>query len=223
MEIPCYKCRQAVEEGVPFCPHCAAPQIRVVVTQPEPVAVGALDAVMSPANPQAAPRPNSVSVLALPLSWTDAIRPCALAALSGTLLMALGLNPLVGMLSAGFLAVVFYRQRRPGSDIRALMGARLGALSGLLGFVMMAILEALAVLTLHKGPEIRKALLDAIAQAGARTADPQVLAVFERFKTPEGLEFLMIVGLIFSFLAAIVLAAIGGALGGAILGRQSKP
>lgn len=136
--------------------------------------------------------------------------------------MALGLHPLVAMLSAGFLAVVFYRQRRSGSDIRAFVGARLGALSGLLWFGMSAILEAVAVIALHKGPEIRKALIDIINQTAARTSDPQVLAVFERFKTPEGLEFLMIFGLIFSFLAAVALGAIGGALGGSILGRYSK-
>jgi hypothetical protein len=221
MENPCYKCGQAVEEGIPFCPHCGAPQIRVVITQPAPAAVGALDSAIPAADPQAMPEANPV--LALPVSWTDAIRPCALAALAATLLMALGLTPLVAMLSAGFLAVVFYRQRRSGLDIRPVMGARIGALSGLLWFAMCAILEALTVLLLHKGPEIRKALVDVITQAASRTNDPQVLSLFERFKTPEGLEFLMIFGLIFSFLFAIVLGAIGGALGGIILGRRSKP
>ena len=34
MEQPCYKCRQLVEEGRPFCPHCGAPQIRVLVAEP---------------------------------------------------------------------------------------------------------------------------------------------------------------------------------------------
>ena len=36
MEQPCYKCGQTVEEGIPFCPHCSAPQIRVVVAEPAP-------------------------------------------------------------------------------------------------------------------------------------------------------------------------------------------
>jgi hypothetical protein len=222
MENPCYKCGQAVEEGTPFCPHCAAPQIRVLVVQPTPAAVAALDSAVG-ADAAATPGVNPVPVLSLSPTWTGSVRPCALAALTATLLMALGLYPLVAMLSAGFLAVLFYRQRRPGSDIHTRVGARLGAMSGLLWFGMSAILEALAVLALHKGPEIRKALIDIINQTAARTADPQVLAVFERLKTPEGLEFLMIFALIFSFLAAVSLAAIGGALGGAILSRRDRP
>lgn len=221
MENPCYKCGQAVEEGVPFCPHCAAPQIRVVVARPTPVSVAGLDSAVA-TDAVAASGIDPVPVLSLPPSWTDSIRPCALAALSAALLLALGLYPLVAMLSSGFLAVFFYRQRRPGANIRPAVGVRLGALSGLLWFVMTALLEALAVLVLHKGPEIRKALIDALTQVASRTTDPQVLAVFEHFKTPEGLELLMIFGMIFSFFAAVVLAAIGGALGGAILGRRSK-
>jgi hypothetical protein len=49
-----------------------------------------------------------------------------------------------------------------------------------------------------------------------------VLAVFERLKTPGGLEFLMLSGLVFAFFAAIILGGLGGALGGVILGRRDK-
>lgn len=161
-------------------------------------------------------------MLALPMTWSGALRPCALAALVATLLMSLGLNPFVAMISVGFLAVVFYRQRQPGSIIRPSAGARIGALSGLLWFAMSSILEALLVLFLHKGPEIRKGLMTVIEQAAARTSDPQTLAVFERLKTPDGLDFLMIFGLISGFFAAIILAAIGGALSGTIFGRRPK-
>jgi len=157
------------------------------------------------------------------MRWSHAIQPCALAALVATLLMVLGLNPFVAMISVGFLAVVFYRQRRPGTVIKTPAGAKLGALSGLLWFGMASILEALIVLLLHKGPEFRKELIDRIQQAASQTSDPQALAVFDRLKTPDGLVFLMLFGLIFAFFAAIILAAAGGALGGAILGRKDQP
>jgi hypothetical protein len=49
-----------------------------------------------------------------------------------------------------------------------------------------------------------------------------VVAVFERFKSQGGLEFLMLMGLVFAFLASIVLGSLGGALGGAILGRRDR-
>jgi hypothetical protein len=46
--------------------------------------------------------------------------------------------------------------------------------------------------------------------------------MFERFKTPGGLEILMLASLVFAFLASIVLGGLGGVLGGAILGRRNR-
>lgn len=222
MEQPCYKCGQMVEEGRPFCPHCLAPQIRVVVAEPAPVAASFGESPASaPAQP-ARPANETVPVLALPMHWSHALKPCALAAVVASVLMLLGLNLLVAMFSVGFLAVVFYRQFQPNLEVRAWAGARLGALSGLLWFATSAILEAIVVLVMHKGPEIRKGLLEAIDQAASRTADPQMLAVFEKLRTPEGLEFLLIFFLIFGFFTAIVLGAAGGALSGSVLGRRAK-
>ena len=222
MEQPCYKCGQAVEEGVAFCPHCSAPQIRVVVAEPVLAPSVDADSVATSQSAAVLPASQTVPVLALPMQWSQAIRPCGLAALVASLLMSLGLNPFVAMLSVGFLAVIFYRQHHPGAAIKTAAGARIGALSGLLWFAISSILEAAIVLLLHKGPEIRTELLAKIEQAAGQTTDPQTLAVFDRFKTPGGLEFLMVFGLIFAFLASIVLASLGGALGGALLGRREK-
>ena len=221
MEQSCYKCRQAVEEGTAFCPHCSAPQIRVVIAEPAaPLAYAAAGAESQDST--ALPASQIVPVLALPMQWSQALRPCALAALVASLLMSLGLNPFVAMFSVGFLAVVFYRQSQRGIMIKTSSGAALGALGGLLWFAMSSIFEALVVIFLHKGPELRNELLAKIQQAASQTSDPQVEAVFERFKSQGGLEFLMLMGLVFAFLASIVLGSLGGALGGAILGRRDR-
>ena len=221
MEQSCYKCRQAVEEGTAFCPHCSAPQIRVVIAEPAaPLAYAAAGAESQDST--ALPASQIVPVLALPMQWSQALRPCALAALVASLLMSLGLNPFVAMFSVGFLAVVFYRQSQRGIMIKTSSGAALGALGGLLWFAMSSIFEALVVIFLHKGPELRNELLAKIQQAASQTSDPQVGAVFERFKSQGGLEFLMLMGLLFAFLASIVLGSLGGALGGAILGRRDR-
>jgi len=221
MEQPCYKCGEAVEEGIPFCPHCSAPQIRVVMTEPAPGPTASTDTGNLPGS-AGLPASQTVPVLALPMQWSQAIKPCALAALVASLLMSLGLNPFVAMLSVGFLAVVFYRQRQPGTTIRPGVGARVGVLGGLLWFAISAILETLVVIFLHKGPEIKNELMARIEQAASRTTDPQALAVFDRLKTPGGLEFLMVFGLIFAFLASVVLASLGGALGGTVFRRGDK-
>jgi len=220
MDHPCYKCGQSVEEGTPFCLHCSAPQIRVVVAEPAtvPAAELAATAQISDDVPAAETLPGTV----LSMRWSQAIQPCALAALVATLLMVLGLNVFVTMISVGFLAVVFYRQRHPGVVIKARAGAKLGALSGLLWFGAASVLEAILATILHKGTEVRSELIKRIDQAASQTTDPQTLAMFERFKTPAGIEALMLIGLACAFLAAIILAALGGALGGAIFGRKEK-
>lgn len=222
MEQSCYKCGQLVEEGRPFCPHCAAPQIRVLI--PEPVAAAApyaeADAISQ--SPHDLPSSQIIPVLALPMSWSNALKPCALAALVATVLMGLNLNALVAMLIAGFLAVVFYRQQRPGIDIKPTNGARLGAMSGLLWFAMVAILLTIGVLLLHKGPEVQKFFRDGIDQAVLRASDPQAADIAKWFKTGEGLQVFMILAIVIGFAAAIVLGAIGGALGGTIFRRRDK-
>lgn len=212
-----------MEEVRPFCPHCGAPQIRVLIAEPAGATIPTAEAAAIPQLSASLPASQTVPVLAVPMQWSQALKPCTLAAGVASLLMLLGLNPFVGMVSVGFLAVVFYRQLRPQASIRPGTGARLGALSGLICFAMASIVEAMLVLVLHRGAEIRQALLTAINQAAARTADAQALAMFEHFRSPEGLEFLMVFGLLFGLIAAIVLSALSGALGGAVLGPRRKP
>jgi len=220
MEHPCYKCGQVVDEGRPFCPHCAAPQIRVVVAQPD--AARAL--AEGPSDAQEAPLPASqtVPVLALPMQWSQALKPCALAALIASLLMSLGLYPFVAMVVVGFLAVIFYGYGRRGDALRPSTAARIGALSGLLWFAVSSILETTIILILHKGPDLRKAMLDILDQTVSRTSDLQAQEMLTRFKTPQGIEILMVLGLVVGFVGVIVLAAFGGVLGGAFLGRRGK-
>ncbi len=219
MEQPCYRCGQSVEEGIPFCPHCSAPQIRVVVAEAVPAASADI-AVSAPGT--ALPASPGVTGFDLPSRWSETLKPCALAAFVAFLLMFLGLNPFVDMISVGFLAVVFYRQREPGTVLRLTIGARLGAVSGLLWFAITSILEVLGVLVLHKGPEIRNEVIARIGQAASQTTDPQALALFDKLKTPAGIEFLMLFGVIFAFIASILLASLGGVLGSAILGRSRR-
>jgi hypothetical protein len=137
--------------------------------------------------------------------------------------MVLGLNPFVAMLSVGFLAVAFYRQREPVSPLRAGIGARLGAMSGLFFFGMSTALVTLRVIFLHEGDELRRKLLEQVQQAAARYPDPQYQAGLDFFRSPAGLVFMVIFLLVFLFLACLVLGALGGVLGGTILGRRDKP
>jgi hypothetical protein len=220
MEQPCYKCGQAVEEGRPFCPHCAAPQIRVLLPDPEPAAGSFAEAISTSNQHIDLPASQTLPVLALPMQWSQALKPCALAAVVASVLMSLGLNPFVAMFSVGFLAVVFYRQGRREVNIKARTGAALGSLGGLLWFAISAILETSLILLTNKGGELRAELLSRVQQAASQTTDPQVLAVFDRFKTPEGLQMLMLIGILFALFASIALGGLGGTVAGTLFKRR---
>jgi hypothetical protein len=222
MDHPCYKCAQLVEDGVPFCAHCSAPQIRVIMPDPPPLPVP------SPDEPAALPGhsgfPAAASPLVyLPFKWSRTLQPCALSALISVILIGLGLNPFVAMLGSGLLAVVFYRRQSPENSIKAGMGARLGAITGLLCFAMAVILESSVVAVAHKGPEVRIAMLQMLDQAAAKANDPQVVAAYDYFKSPPGLAAMLVLALVFAFFAALILGTIGGALGGVFLGRRNRP
>jgi hypothetical protein len=220
MEQPCYKCGQTVEEGLAFCPHCAAPQIRVVIAEPALSPASSLAAL--PGSPAAADV-ATVPSITLPMSWSLSAQPCALAALIAALAMVLKLVvPLIAVFGAGFLAVAFYRRRAPENAIHAKTGARLGAVCSFFCFGMWTMLESVKILVLHEGGEIRRNLLDLIQQTAARNPDPQLQQGLDYLRSPGGLVFLMVFLLIFGLATFLVLGTLGGALGGTVFGRRDR-
>lgn len=222
MEQPCYKCGQLVAEGRPFCQHCFAPQIRVLVAEPV-AAPASISESASSAAPASRSASETVPVLAVPTGWSQTLKPCALAAVVASVLMALGLNLLVAMFSVGFLAVLFYRQGQPTIPLRAGIGLRLGALGGTFSFGFTAALLAFAAMV----PELRTKLHQQIMEnaekwAGTHPGDPQIQAALDQLKTPEGFVTAMIVGGILLLVVSILLGGLGGTLGAAILGRRQR-
>ncbi len=216
MEQPCYKCGQVVEQGIPFCPHCSAPQIRVVVAEPVPALAAAAEGGTT--SQGALPASQTVPVLALPMSWSQALKPCALAVVVASLLMVLGLNSLVAMLSIGFLAVAFYRRRKPDASIRAIDGAGLGALGGILWFGMFLFLLTLLVVALREAPGLQDQLLQQLHQAASSPSASQIQEFLDHTKTASGLAGMVLSALV----SALILGTLGGALGGAVFGRRDK-
>ncbi|HTT19924.1 MAG TPA: hypothetical protein VMG82_13320 [Candidatus Sulfotelmatobacter sp.] len=216
MDQPCYKCAQLVEEGRVFCPHCKAPQIRVIVAEPATLPAAA-------PQPSALPAAETVPVIAVPMGWDQAAQPCAVAALIGALSMVFQLIvPVIAALGAGFLAVALYRRRNPEIAVHARTGARLGAICGFFCFGMTATLAALRVAILHEGGKIRATLLDVIQQQAARYPDPQFQPTLEFFRAPAGLLVMLVFSLIAGLIIFILLGMLGGALGGVGLSRRDR-
>jgi hypothetical protein len=206
-----------VDEGRVFCPHCRAPQIRVIIAEPATVPA------TTPAQPAPLTASETVPVIAVPMSWNQAAQPCAVAALIGALGIVLQLIvPVIAAIGAGFLAVALYRRRNPHISVHARTGARLGAICGFFCAGMTAILGALRVAALHEGNKIRTGLLDIIQQQAGRYNDSQSQAAFEFFRSPSGLLLLLVFMFIFGLITLILLGMLGGALGGAGLSRRDR-
>jgi hypothetical protein len=206
-----------VEEGRVFCPHCKAPQIRVIVAEPV-AAVSAAAAAQAQLTSS-----ETVPVIAVPMSWSQAAQPCAIAALIAALGIVFQLIvPMIAAIGAGFLAVALYRRRNPEIALRARTGARLGAVCGFFCFGMTAILGALRVAILHEGGKIRTSLLGMIQQQAGRYSDPQSQAMFEFFQSPTGFLLLLVFMFILGLITLILLGTLGGALGGAGLSRRDR-
>jgi hypothetical protein len=130
-------------------------------------------------------------------------------------------SPGLGMLAAGFLAVVLYRRRCPAVHVTAGMGARLGALTGALAFSVVAAILALWG-ALRSGKEIHDAYLTFFQQNAGQTSDPRVQQVLELFNTPEGFTFIIVFSLIMTLIAFLIFSSLGGTIAAFLLHRKER-
>jgi MFS family permease len=220
VEHSCQRCGSAVDDNLPFCPSCEAPQIRF-----SPREVSLKSVVVAPVADAFAPvyfRVESPSYEAPSRSsfdWRGAVRP-ALSA--GVIAAVLSLLPLISLLAlpiGGFLSVVFFRRtsvRKPSST----MGFSLGALSGVFCAVILALIKTARVFLSHSENEIRDDLVRRVHLAQARNSDPQLTQLWGYLQTPQGMVFMMIFGIIFTGVIFALLSGIGGAVSAAMLRRK---
>jgi hypothetical protein len=144
-----------------------------------------------------------------------------IALLAAIFLLLVGMPAGLGMLAAGFLSVVLYRRRCPATYVTAGMGARLGALTGVLGFGVVTAVFALWT-AFRSGQELHDALLKYIQQYAAHSSDPHMQQVLELFNTPEGFTFIIILSLIMTLIAFLIFSSVGGAIGAFLLHRKER-
>ena len=231
-----------MEDGVAFCPHCSAPQIRVSA---------ALEPALAPELPLATPdevQPRAQPAGLAPASpgtidWSQGIRASALAGLllalaiffvpviaaGGALVLrlgqaAIGLLVLLAswccMVAAGVVAVRFYRRRRPGAAVSPGMGARLGAASGLLGFLFYSVPQAVRLAFFRLGGSVREAMQKAMEQSAAQNPDPKAQELMRNLMSPSALAAFLTVLVVLFLLAFLVCSGLGGAMGAWIWGNE---
>jgi len=231
VEHPCHQCHAPVEDGVPFCPRCGAPQIRVVdaegnepVTGPMPP--GTPGEIQPPARPVFGAPANWTPVGLQPnqIHWRVAMPVAAvIGVLAGILFLVSGRIPpfffLIPVLS-GAMTVRGYRSRTH-TTVRPLSGAKLGAFAGLFSFGV-SVVGVLLMFTLGR-EGIQQNMREAMAHP-PRTMDPQSMQVMQnlidKLNTPEGLVLFAVIILVMLFGILLVASALGGALGALIFGKE---
>ena len=202
MEHPCENCGHAVKDGIPFCAHCRAPQIRVVVAAPE----GA-----------ESPSGNDLGLARTPNSiyWSLALPVCAAAGILCGFLMAVTDASALWMIPTSFVTVAAYRRRHAAIRVSGRIGARLG---GGAGVVAMAVFFAA---TVYNGrlPELFAQTLNLYVTLESNPSLKDFAQrSLETLKQPEGFPAWVMSLCIWMFTIFVV----GGALAGAFLGRRDR-
>ncbi len=220
MEHACHQCGAAVEDGLPFCPNCGAPQIRVALPEEQPATPplppGTPAEMQPPATSLRTPPPPPPGV-----DWSHAVPAAAIA---GFVLAIAWVIPFLGflfwMVAGGILAVALYRRRAPHAPLTPALGARVGAVGGVFGFAVFSGLFAMELLV-ARGGRFREMLQQVVQQAAQRNADPRAQQMMQQMMTPAGLAALITVVMVILLIGFLALSSLGGAIG-AWLFRQRE-
>lgn len=215
MEHACYKCGASVEDGTPFCPQCNAPQIRVgVIEAPAHSGAAAEGTILSPGAPAV---PLGAGIEWVPAMWS------AMVSLSAAIFLAVLHTPLgLALLGAGFLCVLLYRRRSRAGRVSPGLGAKLGALTGALGFGLLAATLGLSA-ALGLTQQIRDTFLKQLQSYGSEhSSDPHVAQLIELSKTQDGFTILICVLLVMTLVAFLIFSGMGGVIGALLLRRKDR-
>lgn len=234
MEHPCYRCQALIDEGIAFCPHCGAPQIRVVPPEENmpatptsaPNAPGEFPSpAQSPPWSQNALRYGPNTGIQWDLAWQGALLAGAGAAVL-TAIPYVSLGCCLWMLGAGAICVAFYQRRVPGTVITPGMGMKLGALAGVFAFAINALVTTLSFVAFRSSGDFRRTLQEQMDKQIAGASDPKAQEImqkmFDWINTPQGMATFMVLLLVVLAIMFVLFTAAGGALGASTFGKRRE-
>ncbi len=148
-----------------------------------------------------------------------AVRSALNAGAIAAVLCLLPLGFIVAMPMAGYFGVRLYRRRSFAPEPSTGAGFRLGALSGLFGFLISAVLAVILTLAAHAEDKIRAIIIEAVQRAQAVYPDHR-LQWLDYFTTSHGVVVYVILSAVFSCAAFVLLSGLGGAISAALLRRR---
>ena len=215
LEPTCYRCGASVEPGALFCQQCGAPQIRVAVEpRPEADLIATRASDLSLQGP-AAQHPSAAA------PHVPAGRAIVLGGLLEGVLAMLGLF-FLGIPLGGFFSVAFYRRRAGTAGLNSALGARLGLVSGAIGFVVFAIVGSLQLLLSNGDSGLRDEVMKQLQQRASQYPG-QGQQVLDYLRSAQGWGIFVVWLTIFTFIMFLLLSTIGGAVGGAVLSKKDRP
>jgi flagellar biosynthesis protein FlhB len=113
-----------------------------------------------------------------------------------------------------------YRRRVPQATLTPGLGARIGAVTGLFGFGVFAVIMGLELLATRDSGRFRQLLQQVIEQAAARNSDPQAQQAMQQLMTPAGMAMMITIVFVLFLAAFLSLSSVGGALGAWLLGKR---
>ena len=130
------------------------------------------------------------------------------------------------MLGAGALSVSLYQKQVPGTAITPGMGMKVGALAGVLGFVVNAVVTTVSFVTLRSRADFRQLMQDQMQKQMAGTSDPKVQEMMQHMLdwmlSPQGAATMMLLGLLMLGVVFVLFTAAGGALGASMFGKRRE-
>jgi hypothetical protein len=130
------------------------------------------------------------------------------------------------MLGAGALSVSLYRRQVPGTLITPGMGMRVGALAGVFGFLVNAVVSTVSFVAFRSNGDFRRTMQEQMNKQMAGNSDPKVREMMQRMvewvSTPQGAATLMVLVLLVLAVVFLLFTAAGGALGAALFGRRRE-
>jgi len=162
------------------------------------------------------------------IQWDLAWRGALLSGVGAGLLSSvpfISIGCCLWMLGAGAVCVSLYQKRVPGTLITPGMGMKLGAVAGLFGFAVNAVLSTASFVALRSGATFRQAMQDQMQKQMASNPDPKVQAMMERMldwiSSPQGAATMIVASLLMMGVVFVIFTAAGGALG-ASMSRGSR-
>lgn len=224
MTVYCHRCSGALDQEASFCPHCAAPQLRVAALE------------SGEGNGASGPGPSLGTIHdRRTVEWRNVIRLALLLAIPVGLSSLVFPLSVVAPISAPMILISLYRRRRPGSFLDGRSGFRIGTLTGLLAAYVSAFGIACWQLfqrySLHQGQwmdqQYSNVIRQSIEASGRMTHnDPssvqQTRMMLDFALAPNGRATYALFSMVALASGIVLLAGLGGVLGARLTRRSTQ-